>query len=112
MFQTLSLNYKTWLPYTKTKFQDSTTNHFCPYLSTTLSTRIGSESHNAEIYLYKPPYCGTTLAIKIMPLLSGYEKYIHNEISITKHLSNTQLVYYPKIYDYGKCDVSQFQLKI
>jgi hypothetical protein len=111
MFQTLSLNYQEWKSYTKTIFQEPIKNEFCPFLSTTLSTRIGSDSHNAEIYLYKPPLCRVTLAIKIIPLISGFDKYIQNEIMITQHLSNTKLVYYPKIYEYGKCEVSQFHLQ-
>ena len=110
MLHSLNLNYKQWLPYVKEKVNKNhiINSDICPYIDLALSTRIGSESNYAEIYLYQPPLCNCNYAIKVIPTTESMSKFVEREIKFTIQCSNSLLPFYPKCYEHGYCDITLF----
>ena len=71
---------------------------FCPYIHVSLSSRIGSDSSNGEVYLYKPPLCSTQFVLKIIPITPVNERFGVKELLLSQQLSNTKLPFYPQMY--------------
>ena len=72
----------------------------------TLTTRIGSDSENAEVFLYQ--HKDRLNVMKVIPVTAFNKHHIQPEINISLQVSAS--AYFPKIYATGKCDFTVFKL--
>jgi serine/threonine protein kinase len=76
----------------------------CPWIHVVLTQRIGADSHNGKVYLYKPPLCGGEYAIKIIQPRKGFERYAIREQRIASLLGSSEGGYFPRLLALGKCE--------
>lgn len=112
--------YTEWLPCTRNKNEDRSEIMFslftreksiCEDLHNEgLTKRIGSESLNAQVFLFHSSSSieledeiRYDLALKIMPYSKEKEKEVDKELEISKELSDSGMKFYPYLFKYGEC---------
>jgi predicted Ser/Thr protein kinase len=105
----ITANYTSWLHTTSYQPQqdDPKKSEFCPYLNLSLSTRIGTDSRNAKVFLYKPPLCCGEYAIKVINPRPGYERFVQRELQISASL---QPPFFPKVFASGSCKDNSYYI--
>jgi serine/threonine protein kinase len=104
----IDARYKRWKSFVSVPFQSLAQGadiDFCPSIHLSLSTRIGSDSSNGEVYVYKPPLGFILCALKIIPITPVNERFGIQELLRSQQLSNTKLPFYPKMFAMGRCAV-------
>jgi len=117
--ETLIIQYSKWVPCigfnyneNKIKTDSSIQEHKidpCQGLENVqLSTRLGSSSTVGIVMKYAPPEEKSALfAMKIIPGMLR-ELSIRREIATSRYLSDTNSLFYPRLYSYGECQKIMF----
>jgi len=114
--KTMRLDFSEWVSHLDTtnntlykSLHPSTWDALCPSIHAGFKTRLGSDSQNAEIYLYNPFGNlfdnSAKFALKVIPIVTSHSlirKELEKSIKLSKHK------FYPGVYAVGKCPIDTF----
>jgi hypothetical protein len=112
----LKWNYCLERSYDYSNIDESELDNICPVIHLGLTTRIGSESSNGQVFKYVSPYNKERIfALKIIPIFNNNLKLkIQNEIELGIKLSNyckeTGFNGYPLLFRYNLCNEITFDI--
>jgi hypothetical protein len=117
--KTMNLDFSEWISHLNTanatsyeSLHPSTWDALCPSIHAGFKTRLGSDSQNAEVYLYNPfgnlftdSVDSVKFALKVIPVTVSHSlirKELERSIKLSKHK------FYPSVYAVGKCPIETF----
>jgi serine/threonine protein kinase len=102
--QKIKLDYKNWKACENNTFEQiDIVKPICNIELLELSTRIGSQSANGQVFRFSLPNSIHVMAIKIIPKVN---KKAENEIFLTEIFSILNKSYFPKFYCAKKCFIT------
>jgi len=109
----LNIDHTTWVPCATLDYQNNRahTDSFVKFLTPCsfikdirLSTRLGSASVVGIVMKYAPPEDQEAIfALKVIPAAKIIDPATRREISISRYLSSTKSLYFPRFYGWGIC---------